>query len=135
VALRAARYPSRRILSAAGLVFAVAYGLLAVAGHVPSGLLGAYIVLAVGVLSLGELMFSPTSAAAVTDLAPEHLRGRYLSAFQLIFVGTNSLGPAVLVPMLLAHPAATWGFLAVLLAVTGGLVPRVISRLTLTRAR
>jgi MFS family permease len=121
VALRAARYPLRRTLSAAGLVFAVSYGLLAVAGHVPSGLLGAYIVLAVGLLSLGELMFSPTSAAAVTDLAPERLRGRYLSAFQLIFVGINSLGPAVLVPMLLTHPAATWGFLAVLLAVTGGL--------------
>jgi MFS family permease len=46
-----------------------------------------------GVLAVGEVLFSPVSSTVVTGLAPPALRGRYLGAWTLVWMFGLSLGP------------------------------------------
>jgi MFS family permease len=61
-------------LSVAGITWMVAYVLV---GFSPW--LAVLPILAVCVFVIGEMLFMPTSAVVVVDLAPERLRGRYLA--------------------------------------------------------
>lgn len=43
-------------------------------------------------VTIGEMMYFPTSLAFVTNLAPEDSRGRYMAAMEFGHVGSNTLG-------------------------------------------
>ncbi|MGI5253226.1 MDR family MFS transporter [Actinacidiphila glaucinigra] len=65
-----------QLLAGASLLFAAGFGVTAFAGS-------AALVYGLGVViwTVGEMVFAPTSAAAVADLSPSHLRGRYQGVF------------------------------------------------------
>lgn len=47
------------------------------------------------ILSMGELILVPTSSKYVADLAPSHLRGRYMSIYWLSFGAARTLSPLI----------------------------------------
>jgi MFS family permease len=51
-----------------------------------------------------------------TSLAPEHLRGRYLSAFSISFSAQQAIGPVLVTFLMATAPNAAWFVLAALLA-------------------
>ena len=80
-----------RVIAVMGLIWALAWSLMALSGLVP-GTVGATVLVAAcaSVFALGETLLQPTVPAIVNDLAPDHLRGRYnalnAGAFQISFV-------------------------------------------------
>jgi MFS family permease len=85
------RDPSRQ-LAASALLFAVGYGLNALAGVLPA--LPVYVV---GMLlwSAGEVVGFPYAAAFVAAVAPVELRGRYQGAFSMCWGLAFALAPLV----------------------------------------
>jgi len=45
------------------------------------------------VVTIGEMMIAPVASAEVADLAPEHMRARYMAAFGLTWTLGYGLGP------------------------------------------
>ena len=70
------------------------------------------------VLAIGEIAHILVLGPLVTDMAPAHLLGRYLSLYSLTFTGSLALGPAIGGLLLQTSPDAIWwgGALAVVLA-------------------
>ena len=70
------------------------------------------------VFALGEIAHTLVLGPLVSDMAPAHLLGRYLSLYSLTFAGSLALGPAIGGLLLQSAPDAVWwgGALAVLLA-------------------
>lgn len=91
------------------LLYAVGYFSVSFATAFPF-LIGSMIV-----ITLGEVTFSPTSMAAVANMAPEQRIGRYMGLFGLTEALGWSLGPfvgGILFDALNAVPVALWGILA-----------------------
>jgi len=69
---------------------------------------GAVIVVAGGIFAIGECLQGPTQQALIAQLAPDHLRGRYMA------LSTNSwsigwiVGPALGAYVLQKEPLALW---------------------------
>jgi MFS family permease len=82
------RFDPGKVLAAAALLTGAGYGLFAVF-HTP--LLYA---VAVAVLTLGEIAYTPTATALVADLSPVARRGRYQGAYSLGWGLALMLGPA-----------------------------------------
>jgi MFS family permease len=70
------------------------------------------------VFSIGEIAHILVLGPLVTDMAPAHLLGRYLSLYSLTFTGSLAIGPAIGGLLLQTSPDAIWwsGALAVALA-------------------
>jgi MFS family permease len=70
------------------------------------------------VLACGEIAHILVLGPLVSDMAPAHLLGRYLSLYSLTFSGSLALGPAIGGLLLQTNPNAIWwgGALAVVLA-------------------
>jgi len=70
------------------------------------------------VFALGEIAHTLVLGPLVSEMAPAHLLGRYLSLYSLTFTGSLALGPAVGGFLLQSSPDAIWwgGALAVVLA-------------------
>jgi MFS family permease len=45
------------------------------------------------IISFGTALLVPISSTVVSYLAPEHLRGRYMGAWTLVWTGGIALGP------------------------------------------
>lgn len=78
------------------------------------------LILSVVIWTLGEMVSAPVSATYVADLAPEHLRGRYMGVFGLTWAAGLMLGPALGAVLYASNPRLLWiacGFLGVLAAV------------------
>ena len=75
------------------------------------------------IITIGELIFAPTSSTYVANIAPADMRGRYMSVFNLVQRFASGTGP-VLGGWLsdTIHPRATW---------IGGLVAGLASALGL----
>jgi len=84
----------------------------------------ALLALSMVVITWGEVTFSPTSMAAVANMAPAARVGRYMGFFGLTEALGWSLGPTlggVLFDRLVGMPIAMWGIIAALgLAAAGG---------------
>ena len=87
VVRRLRRLPELRAM-AAGSAF-LGIGLFG-AAWAPGGLLTAVFVV---VISLGAILLIPISSAIVSAIAPAGLRGRYMGAWTLVWVGGCALGP------------------------------------------
>ena len=79
----------------------------------------AVIVVAGGIFAIGECLQGPTQQALIAQLAPDHLRGRYMA------LSTNSwsigwiVGPAVGACVLQKEPLALWPAAAALCLAAG----------------
>ncbi len=93
------------------LLYAIGYFSVSVASAFPF-LLGSMVI-----ITLGEVTFSPTSMAAVANMAPEARVGRYMGLFGLTEALGWSLGPfigGVLFDALHTTPTALWGIIALI---------------------
>ncbi len=101
-----------RLLILSGALTAAAAGVFLAAKPLPAAPALALIVIGVVVFSVGELVQSPVMAVLSAEAAPDALRGRYISLFQLSWTVSNTAGLAVLSWLLGVGALATWGFLA-----------------------
>jgi MFS family permease len=93
------RFPARRVIGLGYALVGIGFALNAFAHAVPS------LVIAMAVVTFGEMLTIPVSAAYVADLAPAHMRGRYMGAFGLTWALGLTVGPS-LGMMLFHHSAA-----------------------------
>ena len=99
------RWPRGRMLMVAALLIGAGFGLTGVA------VLPVHFAATVAVWTLGEIIQAPLTNAAVSDLAPIHLRARYMSAMALCYSLSVVVG-APLGGMALEHlggGALWWG--------------------------
>ncbi len=84
---RTVRYPPMVVMMISALFYAAAFGLYgAVATY-------ALFLLAVVLLTVGEMLAAPTSQALVASFAPEDMRGRYVAVFDFSWVLPAVFGP------------------------------------------
>jgi len=111
------------------LVGLVAGSLLYGFGYVLFGWLHAYgwLLGIMVVITLGEMLFAPTSSAVVADLAPPARRGRYMGAFGLAESFGWSAGPflgGILLDLFPEDPRSMWGIISSLSLVAAvGFIP------------
>jgi MFS family permease len=83
----AARYRPLVMMAVGTLLYAVGFGMY--------GLVSAYsyFLVAMVIITIGEMMVSPTSQALVAQFAPEDMRGRYMAVFGFSWVIPMAVGP------------------------------------------
>ncbi|MFR9788750.1 MFS transporter [Streptomyces sp. MB22_4] len=114
----------RRTRAAAlgAVVFALSFAAFAVLPRLVSGSHAIVAVLAVAVLyTAGELLHSPPSQSLSVQAAPDHLRGRYLSVYQLSWSVCRTIAPMLLGFLLDAGQWHLWTVLA-LMVLTGAAI-------------
>lgn len=89
-------WTSRRIKSLPPFLLMVAGSLFYLLGFGMYGFVASYalFVTAIVVVTLGEMIVMPTSAALAAGFAPEAMRGRYMAIFGLTFALPAAVGPA-----------------------------------------
>jgi MFS family permease len=105
--------------AAASALFAVALVAVLPATLIHSELAATSLLVGVAIVfATGEIAHTLVLGPLVSDMAPEHLLGRYLSLYSLTFSGSLALGPAIGGLLLQTAPDAIWwgGALAVLVA-------------------
>jgi MFS family permease len=101
-----------RILAAAGLIWVVTAGLFAFALALPRSVLLPYIILVLMIYTFGELIHAPTSTSLVASLAPDALRGRYISMISLSWGIAQTVGPALFTGLLTVNGVLPWSVTA-----------------------
>ncbi|GHD02124.1 MFS transporter [Streptomyces violarus] len=114
-----------RMLTWTGSVLAVSSLCFAASGSVAGGLAVAWLVTAVVLLSLAEVIANSAVWDLSIALAPEEQRGRYLSVFNLSVAGQRVLGPVMVTGLLLSAGPLGWVVAAGVLVVAGGAAERV----------
>lgn len=89
VTIFTSRMPAKYAITLGMLVYALGVGSVGLM----SGFWGFW--LSMGIMTLGELILVPTGTKYVADLAPEDLRGRYMSIYWLTWGVARSLAPVV----------------------------------------
>ena len=82
------RFRPRQVMALGFLLIGFGFSLNAFALTIPAFLL------AMSIFTLGEIISMPVSIAYVSNLAPEHFRGRYMGALSLTFSLAMMFGPA-----------------------------------------
>jgi MFS family permease len=118
------RFPAQRVIALGYLLVGSGFALNAFSRSVPT------LVLAMAVVTLGEMVMVPVSAAYVADLAPVHMRGRYMGVYGLVWAAALIIGPALGMKLLALGPAVLWlscGALGLLAAtiILGEIKPKV----------
>ena len=54
------------------------------------------------------MLTMPVAVAQIADLAPAHMRGRYMGAFGFTWATALMLGPVIGTTLFRLHPAALW---------------------------
>lgn len=96
------RFPARRVMAVGYLLSGVGFALNAFAHTVPA-LVGCMIL-----FTLGEIITMPTASAYMANLAPPHMRGRYMGISGLTWSLALILGPAAGMKLFTVNPAAYW---------------------------
>ncbi len=96
------RFPARRVLATGYLLIGAGFAMNAFARSVPA-LAGCIVI-----FTLGEMIAMPVSAAYVSNLAPAHMRGRYLGVSGLNWSLALIFAPALGMKMLAYNPTLTW---------------------------
>jgi MFS family permease len=116
VTRRTMRYTALPVLALGALFYASGLGIFALSQGFGGFLLGMI------VLTWGELLIVPTATAYSANLAPPHMRARYMGVFSLSFRIGAGIGP-VIGGLLNDHiaPVATWygGMISCLIAAAG----------------
>jgi len=108
------RFAARRMMATGYLLIGLGYALLYLAHTIPA------LVACMVVITLGEMVTMPMASAYVADLAPAHMRGRYLGVSGMTWAAALVVGPALGMKVFEISPTALWlgcGVLCVLAAV------------------
>ena len=87
VTRRIAKYRPLRLMAAGSLLYAIGFGMY---GFVSTY---ALFIAAMVIITVGELLTSPTGQALVARFAPEDMRGRYMAVFGFSWVIPSAVGP------------------------------------------
>jgi MFS family permease len=108
----------------AAVLFTGSFVAMAASTALPLGGTLTVILLASGVMSLAETIFSPLSTAAAADAAPPGAQGRASALFQLSWGTAIAVGPALLTGLLSVSLPVLWLTLA---ATSAAAIPAVIA--------
>jgi len=117
--------PAAPVVAAGIALVGVAYLLLGLAPDL------ALAVVAVLVITVGEMLYKPTATAYAADLAPAGMTGRYQSAYGAASISGTMPSPATGGPLYDVAPALVWP-LAGLLALAAAVFLYSSSRTSLT---
>jgi len=107
------RFPSRAVMATGYLLIGAGFSLNAFA-HSVQGLVACIVI-----ITFGEMVTMPVSSAYIADLAPPHLRGRYMGVYSLTWSAALIVAPQMGLRLFGISPPALWltcGGLAVLAA-------------------
>src|SRR2546430_1452627 len=104
-------------------------------GTLPSLASAAVIVLGGGIFAVGECLQGPTQQALIAELAPDHLRGRYMALSTSSWSIGWIAGPALGAFVLQQEPLALWPAAAALCLAAGAGGLRLERRLPETARR
>ena len=81
------RYRPLRVMAAGTLLYAIGFGMY--------GFVSVYLLflLAMAIITVGEMVVTPTSEALVAGFAPRDMRGRYMAAFGVSWAVPSTVGP------------------------------------------
>jgi MFS family permease len=96
------RFPARRMMALGYVLVGVGFTLNVWARHLP-GLIGVAVM-----FTLGEMILIPVASAHIANLAPAHLRGRYMGAWGFTGALALMLGPNLGMALYRINPAAVW---------------------------
>ena len=80
-------FPPLLIMAVGTVLYAIGFGMY---GFVYTF---AWFVVAMVIITIGEMMTVPTSQALVANFAPEHMRGRYMAVYGLAWILPSAFGP------------------------------------------
>lgn len=96
------RFAPRQVMAVGYVLIGIGFGLIAIANTVP------LLLLVIIVFTLGEMVTMPVASAYVANLAPPHLRGRYLGIVGLSWGIAMVCGPLTGMCLINTHPQALW---------------------------
>ncbi|MDB6041172.1 MAG: mdtH [Verrucomicrobiales bacterium] len=96
------RFGFERSMMLGYVLTGIGFGGNAFASSMP-GLIGCLLI-----WSVGEMLTMPIAVAQIADLAPVHMRGRYMGAFGFTWASALILGPVVGTNLFRYNPAALW---------------------------
>jgi MFS family permease len=116
------RFPPYLVLAVGSLFYTGGLLLYGMASLLPHFALG------MAILTFGELMVSPTATAQVANMAPAHMRARYMGIYSLLYTVGQGVGPLLGGLLSGFAPSAIWygGAVATVIAAVGFyLMPRM----------
>jgi len=96
------RFPARRVMAAGYVIIGVGYALNHFARTVPA------LAACMTIFTLGEMVTMPMASAYIANLAPAHMRGRYLGVSALTWSVALIIGPGLGMKLFALNPAAYW---------------------------
>jgi MFS family permease len=96
------RFPARRVMAVGYVLIGFGFALNAFAHTVPA------LVACMMVFTLGEMITLPMSSAYLAELAPPHMRGRYMGMSGLTWAVALIVGPGLGMQLFEIHPVAYW---------------------------
>jgi len=110
------RFPARRVIGLGYTLVGIGFALNAFAHTVPG------LIIAMIVVTFGEMLTIPVSAAYVADLAPAHMRGRYMGAFGLTWALGLTVGPSLGMTLFQFGAGVLWLSCGALALVAAGII-------------
>jgi MFS family permease len=117
-------YRRTRVLAVASVVLASSSATFLAAGRLPRTAAVVTVVLGITLYTLGEILYSPAADALAAEAAPDELRGRYLSVYQLSWTASGTFGPVLSGVLLDAGSLPLWTVFAALVLLGGAAVLR-----------
>lgn len=96
------RFGFERTMIVGYILTGIGFGGNAFANTIPA------IIACMMIWSVGEMLTMPVAVAQIADLAPSHMRGRYMGAFGFTWATALMLGPLIGTTLFRFHPAALW---------------------------
>lgn len=124
-----------RVVAAGNLAFAAGFVLMAAAGMLPVAVAVTGVLVAAAVYTVGELLGGPVLTTVAVDSRPEHLRGRYLAAYQLSWNVASIIEPVGFSWLLARGPLPVWVALTVVALAGVALAPVLGRALPVAAAR
>jgi len=102
------RFPARKVMALGYVLIGAGFGLNYFAQSVPA------LVACMALFTLGEMFALPMASAYVADLAPPHMRGRYMGVNGMTWAMALILGPVAGMKLFAFSSATYWGVCALL---------------------
>jgi len=81
------KWPERLSLALGAFLIGLGFGAMAYASSIPA------IIITIIIWTFGEMIFFPSSASYVAEIAPPEKRGEYMGFFQMLFSASMAFGP------------------------------------------
>jgi MFS family permease len=114
------RFPAGRVMAVGYAIVGIGFALNGFANTIPA------LVVCMVIFTLGEMIAMPISSAYVADLAPVHMRGRYMGAQAVTWAMALIMGPAMGMRLFAIAPDIYWSSCAALGVAAGVVVFRTV---------